>query len=109
MDFLLIELILWGGLFFLFWALKDGLGQVESNMNSAGIPSPKLDNRFAYIAPEAMSERIGTYWDKPIFRYAVIGGRDYQYDRIRFADDNSRLEENECCVEPGLVYVRCSA
>ena len=109
MDLLLIELILWAGLFFLFWALKDGLGQVESDMNPVGVGNCKPGRHFAYIAPEAMSERIGTYRDKPIFRYAVIEGRDYQYDRIRFAGDHSRLQENECCIEPGLIYTRYDA
>jgi len=106
MDFLLIELILWGGLLFLFWALKDGLEQVESDIKSSRVPT-KLDGHSEYALPEAVSDRIGTYRDKPIFRYAIIKGRDYQYDRIRFVDDHSRLKENECCVEPGLVYVKC--
>lgn len=108
MDLMLIELVLWGGLLFLFWALKDGLGGVESDIESLGIAKDRLLAADGYINPEEVSERIGTYRDKAIYRYAVIDGRNYRYDGIRPLHDERRLRENERCLEPGLIYVPCN-
>lgn len=110
MDVLLIELILWAGLLFLFWALKDGLGRVESDMESLGLFSPqpaKATMRARYVRPEKVAEPIGSYKDEPIYRYAYIDGRRYQFDRVSPAVANEILNEEERCMEPGLVYVRC--
>ncbi|MEN3365612.1 MAG: hypothetical protein V7606_2886 [Burkholderiales bacterium] len=113
MDVLLIELLLWCGLLFLFWALKDGLGQVESEMESFGLlGSPQVAGaagRARYVHPEKLTEPIGSYKDAPIYRYATIDGRRYQFDRVTPAIASEVLNEEERCMEPGLVYVRCDA
>jgi hypothetical protein len=113
MDLLLIELVLWGGLFFLFWALKDGLGRVESDLESMGLfnrPQHGRDTagQARYVAPEKLTELIGSYGDTPIFRYAVIEGKEYQFDHVQPADLRGELQANERCIAPGLVYVRCA-
>jgi hypothetical protein len=111
MDVLLIELVLWGGLLFLFWALKDGLGRVESDMESLGLfntPQPaRAMARARCVRPEKVAEPIGSYKDAAIYRYAYIDGRRYQFDRISPVVANEVLDEQERCMEPGLVYVRC--
>lgn len=108
MDVLLIELLLWAGLLFLFWALKDGLGKVESDMESLGLLSPqgaRAAGGSGYARPEKLTEPIGRYQDEPIYRYACIEGRQYQFDRA--AVPNEVFNEEERCMAPGLVYVRC--
>jgi hypothetical protein len=113
MDVLLIELVLWGGLLFLFWALKDGLGRVESDMEALGLfNGPQLAKaamRSRFVRPEKMVEPIGRYKDEPIYRYAYIDGRRYQFDRVAPSGANEVLDEEERCMEPGLVYVRCES
>jgi hypothetical protein len=106
MDVLLLELILWAGLLFLFWALKDGLGKVESDMESLGLLTPQAATaRARYVRPEKVTEPIGSYQNEPIYRYAYIEGRRYQFDRA--AIPNEVFKEEERCMAPGLVYVRC--
>jgi hypothetical protein len=110
MDVLLIELVLWGGLLFLFWALKDGLGRVESDMESLGLfngAQAAKAVRSRFVRPEKVTEPIGRYQDEPIYRYAYIEGRRYQFDRVAPAAAKEILNEEERCMEPGLVYVRC--
>lgn len=109
MDVLLIELILWAGLLFLFWALKDGLGRVESDMEAFGLLSQpaKAAAGARLVRPEKVVEPIGRYKDEPIYRYAYIDGRRYQFDRVSPAIATEVLNEEERCIDPGLVYVRC--
>lgn len=112
MDFMLIELVLWGGLLFFFWALKDGLGNVESDIESLGfLPGNKqrMQSRqeVGVVRPERVSEPIGSYRDCPIYRYAVIQGRTYQFDRICPLESEMRLEPGEHYIAPGLVYQEC--
>jgi hypothetical protein len=110
MDVLLIELVLWGGLLFLFWALKDGLGRVESDMESLGLFNTQPAQAMARarcVRPDKVAEPIGSYKDAPIYRYAYIDGRRYQFDRVTPAIANEVLKEEERCTEPGLVYVWC--
>lgn len=114
MDLLLIELLLWGGLLFLFWALKDGLGRVESEIESVGLFSAaahtvEQPEHLQFSHPDQVREVIGTYRDAPIYRYAVIDGQHYQFDRICPIDEAARLEldAEERCLRPGLVYMPC--
>jgi hypothetical protein len=114
MDLLVIELVLWGGLFFLFWALKDGLGRVESDLESMGLLNGSqlitdFGEQTRYINPERLTEPIGSYRDKPIYRYAVIDGSDFQFDHVRPLGSCGGLREHERCIAPGLVYVLCDA
>lgn len=113
MDVLLIELVLWGGLLFFFWALKDGLGHVESDMESLGLLNTARKHadatkRLGYVQPDKLAEPIGCYAGTPIYRYAYIDGWCFQFDHVRPLDAKGLLNEGELCVEPGLVYVRCN-
>jgi hypothetical protein len=112
MEVLLIELVLWGGLLFFFWALKDGLGRVESDMESLGLlntPHKYADakKRFGYVHPDKVAELIGSYGDAPIYRYAYVDGQCFQFDHARPVNAGWLLKDGELCLEPGLVYVRC--
>lgn len=112
MDFMLIELVLWIGLLFFFWALKEGLGRVESDIESLGLVtngrrSLRRVRKQQFYRPERMAEPIGTYRDAQIYRYAVIEGRTYQFDRICPVESDMILEPEERYVAPGLVYQEC--
>lgn len=110
MDVLLLELVCWAGLIFFFWALKEGLGQVESDIESLSlVPNARHEasGRIRYDRPEQVEEPIGTYRDAQIYRYAVIHGRTYQFDRICPPDSGMKLEPDERCVAPGMVYQEC--
>ncbi|HJV87126.1 MAG TPA: hypothetical protein VJ698_16800 [Noviherbaspirillum sp.] len=112
MDFMLLELVLWGGLLFFFWALKDGLGNVESDIESLGLLSKnkraeQAQQDSGIIRPERVSDPIGSYRDSAIYRYAVIQGRMYQFDRICPLESEMKLEPGERYVAPGLVYQEC--
>lgn len=110
MDLLIIELVCWGGLLFFFWALKDGLGKVENDIESLGILSGAGKTRpsqtgIQYFQPENAREPIGSYRGQPIYQYVVIDGQTYQFDRVFTPDTASCLSEEERCVAPGLVYL----
>ncbi len=114
MDLVLIELILWAGLLFLFWVLKEGLGHVESDIESLGLvhngrQTTQQPKGIRFYQPERVAEPIGSYRDAQIFRYVVIQGRIYQFDHICLLDNATVLDEEERCVAPGLVYQECPA
>lgn len=114
MDLVLIELVLWAGLLFFFWALKEGLGHVESDIESLGLlqgarSSLQQNGLRQFVRPEKMSEVIGSYRDAQIYRYAIIQGRVYQFDRVCPPESGMSLNEEERYVEPGLVYQECVA
>jgi hypothetical protein len=113
MDLVLIELVLWVGLLFFFWALKEGLGRVESDIEAMGLVRHGRDATSSsaatrYYAAERVAEPIGSYRDTQIYRYAVIQGRTYQFDRICPADSGMTLDPDERCLAPGLVYQECT-
>ena len=113
MDIVLIELVLWGGLLFFFWALKDGLGRVETEIEASAprrksyevdAPSPALH----FSQADRVTEQIGSYKDAPIYRFAVVNGQQYQFDYVLAKDKATvALRQDECCLSPGLIYVRC--
>lgn len=112
MDLVLIELLLWGGLVFFFWALKDGLGNVETDLESLGLLEKhrtltRLSAGVPYVRPERLFEPIGSYQDAQIHRYAIINGRKCQFDRVAPAQSGMMLDADEYCVEPGIVYREC--
>ncbi|HEV2611262.1 MAG TPA: hypothetical protein VGU61_13415 [Noviherbaspirillum sp.] len=112
MDIILIELVLWGGLLFFFWALKDGLGSVESEIESAGLLNARgaareTGIRETFAQAESLREPIGSYGGTPIHRYAVIDGQPYQFDRVCPDPKKVHFESEERCLAPGLVYIPC--
>ncbi|HEX7634992.1 MAG TPA: hypothetical protein VF427_06930 [Noviherbaspirillum sp.] len=113
MDFVLIELILWGGLVFFFWALQDGLGHVESDIESLGMFNSNARQTMVcaselhYVQPQHVMEPIGSYQGMQIHRYAIVDGRKYQFDRVCPTGCVMTIESNERCVMPGLIYRVC--
>ncbi|OWW22178.1 hypothetical protein [Noviherbaspirillum denitrificans] len=113
MDLVLLELVCWAGLLFFFWALKEGLGQVESDIESMGlVPNGRgmmaPNGPLRFDLPERVDELIGSYRDSQIFRYAVIQGRTYQFDRVCPPGSGMSVEPDERYVAPGLVYQECN-
>lgn len=112
MDIVLIELVLWAGLLFFFWALKEGLSHVESDIEALSLlpnarQSLSAGGRIRFDRPEQVEEPIGSYRDTQIYRYAMIHGRMYQFDRICPPDSGMSVDPDERCVAPGLVYQEC--
>ena len=110
MDILAIELLLWAVLIFFFWALKDGLGNIEADIESLGLfPSNKhrlVSARLRFEQPEKLSDVMGNYMGGQIYRYAVIAGEQYEFDHICPSQISSVIREGERCIAPGLVYRR---
>lgn len=111
MDFVFLELLCWGGLIFFFWALKDGLGRVESDIEAMGVfPGMRhampLAGRPNFVQPQHECEPIGSYQGATIHRYVQIDGRTYQFDRVS-PPNAATLENDERLVLPGLVYQEC--
>ena len=109
MEIILIELLLWAGLIFFFWALKDGLSNVESDVETPRInaPVPTTLIPMHYDRPERVSEAIGSYQGAQIYHYATFAGEKYEYDHIVATSGAVALVDGQRCIEPGLVYVRC--
>ncbi|HEX7647378.1 MAG TPA: hypothetical protein VF450_08225 [Noviherbaspirillum sp.] len=111
MDFVFLELLCWGGLIFFFWALKDGLGRVESDIEAMGVfPGMKhampRASQLHFAQPQHEFEPIGSYQGATIHRYVQIDGRTYQFDRVSPLEITA-LENDERLVLPGLVYQEC--
>jgi hypothetical protein len=112
MSTVLLELLLWACLLLFFWAMKDGLNDVESDIDSRGLmrnPSSRdlEQRRVKCCRPQRLMEPIGSYRGEQIYQYAVIDGRRYRFDRV-WSGDALGITESERCVEPGLVYCECS-
>ena len=112
MDLVFIELLLWAGLIFFVWALKDGLEHVESDIDSMGLfpgfrKVTQGCNKTHFAQPEQVHEPIGSYQGATIHRYIIVDGWPYQFDRICLPENAGTLEFDECFIAPGLVYQRC--
>ena len=109
MEIILIELLLWAGLIFFFWALRDGLNHVESELEAQGSDGGIISISVSVVSfdrAETVSEPIGRYRDAPIYRYAVIGGKNYQFAHILPGESFLTLPAEGRCLAPGLVYAR---
>jgi hypothetical protein len=108
-EIFLIELLLWVGLIFLFWALHDGLNHVESEINHHKDKSKSIARSEPrnFDHAEDLSDLIGRYRDKPIYRFATIHGECYQFQYILPWESFTLLVNEEKCLAPGLVYARC--
>lgn len=110
MDLVLLELILWVGLIFFLWALKDGLGGVELDIETASDGKERgqrMPPTPAFAQPENVLDPIGSYAEHPIYRYAVINGKRYCFDHVLPSGGASHQQEGERWIAPGLVYVEC--
>ena len=109
MEVILIELLLWAGLIFFFWALRDGLNHIESELEARRDASEAANPATAgmkFDRAEEVREPIGRYRDAPIYRFAIISGRRYQFAHILPYESFSFLHAEERCLAPGLVYTR---
>jgi hypothetical protein len=110
MDVPLIEIILWAGLAFFLWALRDNLGNVETEIEQAQalksreIAARALARRF--VTPDRVDDPIGQYRDTVIHRLMVFQGREYQFDSVCPPEQALVLGPGQCYVAPGLIYVR---
>jgi hypothetical protein len=109
-EIILIELLLWAGLIFFFWALRDGLNQAEAEMEKAEeVPLEQAVSILpTFDRPDRLAEPIGRYRDTQIYRIAVFEGKAYQFQHILPWESFSFLVAGERCVAPGLVYAMCA-
>ncbi len=106
MDIVLIELVLWAGLVFFLWVLKDTLGNIESELDRAATQKAGAGPaRHAGVShPEQLHEPIGSYGGTIIYRYAVIDGITYEFDYASNLGPATSVAANQRYIAPGLVY-----
>ena len=104
MDIVLIELVLWAGLIFFLWVLKDSLGNVETEIERAAINKTGAPRKVGAVLPERLYEPIGSYGGTTIFRYAMIDGERYEFDYASGSGPDVSLSPGQRYVAPGLVY-----
>ena len=106
MDIVLIELVLWAGLIFFLWVLKDTLGNIESELDRAATQKAGAGptRQAGASHPEQLYEPIGSYGGTTIFRYAVIDGITYEFDYASNLGPTTSVAANQRYIAPGLVY-----
>jgi hypothetical protein len=112
MDAVVVELLLWAGLIFFLWVLKDTMGRLESEIERARGPRKRLaaqNHRLVRARVQSLSEPIGSYGGATIYRYAVIDGRTYRFEHVCPCSGEIRLEAHQRCLEPGLLYAECES
>lgn len=112
MGVIMIELLLWVGLIFFFWAMRSRLHQIESEIETLGLFQGTPNNaglRPQFDLPERLYEAIGSYMDAPIYRFAVFGGKQYQFDSVCPAGSLDGVQPSQRCIRPGLLYRPCNS
>lgn len=109
METIVIELLLWAGLLVFFWAMRDSLAEIEDDPDQQRRVHPRDNDPAAveFDEPETLLDAIGSYLDRPIYRYAIIGGKYYQFIHILTGASLVDHDERERLVAPGLVYAPC--
>jgi len=108
MGFVIFELLLWAGLIYLFWSMRDKLVQMETELQQAQIKNSR-PGMPVFSRPDKLFEQIGTFLDQPIYRYAEIQGKRYQFD-FAYADQTELvLQDWQRYIPPGLVYRECKS
>ena len=104
MDIVLIELVLWAGLIFFLWVLKDTLGNFESELDRTAINKAGAARKPDTVRPERLYEPIGSFGGATIFRYALIAGQRYEFDYASSEGPTVSLGTDQRYLAPGLVY-----
>ena len=104
MDIVLIELVLWAGLIFFLWVLKDTLGKFESDIDRVAANKSEAAPRPGLVQPDRLYEPIGSYDGATIFRFAVIDGKQYEFEYASSEGPDLRLGADQRFIAPGLVY-----
>ena len=104
MDIVLIELVLWAGLIFFLWVLKDTLGKFESDIDRVAANKSEAASRPGLVQPDRLYEPIGSYGGTTIFRFAVIDGKQYEFDYASSEGPGLNLSPDQRFIAPGLVY-----
>ena len=109
MDIVLIELVLWAGLIFFLWVLKDTLGKFESDIDRVAPNKPGGLRTPGAVLPDRLYEPIGSFGGTTIFRFAVIDGERYEFDYASSEGPGLSLDLNQRYISPGLVYAASPA
>ncbi|MGE5640034.1 MAG: hypothetical protein ACM30H_08055 [Clostridia bacterium] len=54
--------------------------------------------------PERVTDPIGRYMDKPIYRSVFLAGQEYFFDRIAPQPELAFVSSRERLVSPGIIY-----
>lgn len=112
MDAVMVELLLWAGLIFFLWVLKDTMGKLESEIErSRGVrkSAAACSRPFVRTRVESFSEPIGSYGGTTIYRYVHIAGKTYCFEHVCPCVADLRLQPHQRCIEPGLLYSECGS
>ncbi len=101
MDLLTLSLLVAALVLPFHWAVMLGLARWES---------PEFFRRFGVIirraeALDAHTEAIGRYQDGPIHRSVTFKGMEYEFAGIVPPRYQTRIDENELYLDPGLLYI----
>lgn len=110
MDVVMVELLLWVGLIFFLWVLKDTMGKLESDIEQTRGLRKSAASRSrpsARTRVESFSEPIGSYGGATIYRYAYIDGKTYRFEHVCPSPADLKLQPHQRCIEPGLLYSEC--
>lgn len=109
MEIELLEIVLWAGLIFFFWVLKENLGKVETDLEkhqAEKLRAAQNPPKPGFVSPERLFDPIGHYGDATIYGFAVIAGRRFRFDSI-CPSGSVPLTPDQACLQPGLLYVAC--
>jgi hypothetical protein len=103
-DMQLVELMYWSGLLFVLRMLKGRTGHVNQGLETLAETTMTSNNRFR--RPQSVADGMGCYRKISIYRYVVIDGKAYQFDRIRLDETTAKLAGNKRCIAPRLIYLQ---
>ncbi len=114
METLVMQVVLWALMIVLLFILRNACKRLARVIHQqraqpaqrphAAPPAHAAPARFDHA--DQVLEMIGHYQDCEIYRYAIIDGVPCRFDRVSPAVHPFRLDPNEHCLAPGLVYVR---
>jgi hypothetical protein len=107
MELIAIEVILWVVFGLLLWVIKHNVQSMEADLRHSRLQqSRQISPRHSAIAiPQRLIEPIGRYLGQPIYHYAIIDGKHYQFDFACPKELVTSLSETQRCIAPGLVYI----
>lgn len=116
MNIVLLEILLWAGLLYFFWSLRENLGKIEEIIDDpARQQAAKLAKNQAldpYCKADQLVEPIAAYMGHTIHQYAFSGGRRYRFDCILSRDEMLPPHAvtsgvRSLILAPGLLYMEC--
>lgn len=106
-ELAVLQILFWAGVAFFLAARKNRPLHRPSSRFVCSLTSQPTVTTSLFAEPESGIDSLGFYEGVPIYRYVMIEGTPYQFDRLLLANDLVIMERGERCVAPGLVYREC--